>query len=74
MIKITQEFEFERDASNSLKTTNYWSSLYDLDDWLRTEIKHNNNLSEDTYDAYEEVREKLRNIMDRHGVSLLDYD
>lgn len=74
MIKITQEFDNERDASNSLKTVDYWCSLYDLDDWLRTETKYNNNLSDDTYNAYDEVREKLRNIMDRHGVNLLDYD
>jgi len=74
MIKITQEFEREQEAANSLKTVDYWCSLYDLDNWLREEVKYNNNLSDATNDAYDEVRNKLRNIMDRHGVNLLDYD
>ena len=74
MIKITQEFDNEREASNSLKSSDYWCSLFDLDEWLREEVKYNNDLSGDTYDAYDKVREKLREIMDRHGVNLLDYE
>jgi len=74
MIKIIQEFDNEREASNSLRTVDYWCSLYDLDEWLRSEVKYNNNLSENTADSFDKVREKLRNIMDRHGVNLLDYD
>ena len=74
MIKITQEFEREQEAVNSLKSSDYWCSLFDLDEWLREEVKYNNDLSGDTYDAYDKVREKLREIMDRHGVNLLDYN
>jgi len=74
MIKVTQEFETERDVKNQLSATDYWCSLFDLDEWLREQVKYNNDLSGDTYDAYDKVREKIRDIMDRHGVNLLDYD
>ena len=74
MIKITQEFETERDAINSLNAEDYWCSLYDLDEWLRSETKYNDNLSDDAYYTYDKVREKLREIMDGHGVNLLDYN
>jgi len=73
MIKITQEFEREQEAANSLKTVDYWCSLFDLDEWLREQVKYNNDLSVDEYDTYDRTREKLRDIMDRHGVNLMDY-
>jgi len=73
MIKITQEFDNERDAKNALSSADYWVSLYDLDDWLRSELKYS-HLTSETYDAYDKVREKINSIMDRHGVNLLDYD
>ena len=73
MIKITQEFDNNRDASNSLKAVDYWASLFDLDEWLREQVKYS-HLTSETYDAYDKVREKINSIMDRHGVNLLDYD
>jgi len=74
MIKITQEFDNNRDASNSLKAVDYWASLFDLDEWLREQVKYNNSLSSDAYDAYDKVREKLREKMESNGVNLLDYN
>jgi|LWDU01.1.fsa_nt_gi hypothetical protein len=72
MIKITQEFETEQEAKVSLSALDYWCSLYDLDDWLRNECKHNNDLSVDEFDSYDRVRSKILSIMDSHGVNLLD--
>jgi len=71
MIKITQEFETEQEAKVSLSATDYWCSLYDLDNWLRNECKYN-DLSADEYDSYDRVRSKILSIMDSHGVNLLD--
>ena len=71
MIKITQEFETEQEAKVALSATDYWCSLYDLDQWLRNECKHN-DLSNDEYNAYDNVREKIHSVMETHGVNLLD--
>jgi hypothetical protein len=45
-------------------------SLWDLDQWLREQTKYVEGLSQDTYDAYETVRDKIREIMESHGVNL----
>ncbi len=74
MIKVIQEFETEREAKAALSASDYWCSLYDLDEWLRAECKHNNNLSVDEYDTYDRTRTKLREIMEEHSVNLLDYE
>ncbi len=74
MITITQEFETEREARGALSASNYWCSLFDLDEWLRQQIKHNVDLSDDQEIAYNRVRVELREIMDNNGVNLLDYE
>lgn len=74
MIKITQKFETEQEARNALAASQYWCSLFDLDEWLRGEVKHGTDNTEDVEYIYNEVREKLREIMDRNGVNLLDYE
>ena len=74
MIKITQEFETEREARGALSASNYWCSLFDLDEWLRQQIKHDVDLTDDQEIVYNDVRVKLRDIMDSNGVNLLDYE
>lgn len=74
MITVTQEFETEREARGALSASNYWCSLFDLDEWLRQEIKHNVTLTDDQEIVYNDVRVKLREIMDSNGVNLLDYE
>jgi len=54
-----QEFEL---ASKALKM---YSTLWDLDVWLRTQIKYNNQ------EQYEPVREKLRELMNDNRI---DFD
>ena len=73
MIKITQEFETEQEAKNALSAFGYWNSLYELDDWLRSQCKYNNDLSEDTYPAYDRVRELIHATMESNAVDLMDY-
>ena len=74
MITITQEFETEREARGALSASSYWCSLFDLDEWLRQQIKHNVDLTDDQEIAYNRVRVELREIMDNNGVNLLDYE
>ena len=54
-----QEFEL---AAKALKM---FSTLWDFDVWLRTEIKYNNQ------EQYEPVREKLRELMNENRI---DFD
>jgi len=74
MIKITQEFETESEARGALSASNYWCSLFDLDEWLRQQIKHDVDLTDDQEIIYNDVRVKLRDIMDSNGVNLMDYE
>ena len=60
-----QEYEL---ANNAL---NFWRVLYELDQELRAKTKYApDDLPEDKYDAYQEVREKLHEFMRDNNVSL----
>jgi hypothetical protein len=60
-----QDFEL---ASNALK---FWSVLYELDQDLRAKTKYaSDDLPQDKYDAYQEIREKLREFMSENNISL----
>jgi hypothetical protein len=53
-----------------LHGADFYFTLWDLDQWLREQTKYVEGLSQDTYDAYETVRDKIREIMESHGVNL----
>ena len=60
-----QDFEM---ASNAMK---FWSVLYELDQDLRAKTKYaSDDLPQDKYDAYQEVRESLRELMSENNISL----
>ena len=60
-----QDFQL---ASNAMK---FWSVLYELDQDLRTKTKYaSDDLPQDKYDAYEEVRDVLQELMRNENISL----
>lgn len=60
-----QDFEL---ASNAMK---FWSVLYELDQELRTKTKYApDDLPQDKYDAYQEVRELLHDLMREENIGL----
>lgn len=60
-----QDFEL---ASNALK---FWSVLYHLDQDLRSKTKYApDDLPQDKYDAYQEVRDMLHEFMRDESISL----
>jgi len=60
-----EDFEL---ASNAMK---FWSVLYQLDQDLRSKTKYApDDLPQDKYDAYEEVRELLHEFMRNENISL----
>lgn len=44
--------------------------LYDFDQHLRSELKYNENLSEEEYEKLDKLRDKLYEIMNERNVSL----
>ena len=72
MIKITQEFETEGEAIRALQFNEQWSSLFEMDEWLRTEIKHGVDLSDEEEHILDIARTKLNQIMENNGVDLLE--
>jgi len=43
--------------------------IWDLDQWLRNEIKYNNELTDKESDTYCKIRDKLREIMEEHDIT-----
>lgn len=63
-MKAILEFDLDNseDASSFdiiLEARKYQTVLWDIDQWLRGEIKYKNDLSEDVRDAYQGVRDKI---------------
>lgn len=59
-----QEFNL---AANGFK---FWTVLWELDQELRAKTKYApDDLPQDKYDAYEEVRDKLRELMSENNIS-----
>ena len=55
----------------SIHGIDFLLSLWDLDQWLRGEIKYNaEGKPSEEIDAYDKVRDQLREIMNNHNVNL----
>lgn len=44
--------------------------LWDMDQYLRAQIKYNDNLTSEAYDVLDKTREQLREFMNQHNVDL----
>ncbi len=74
MSKIVLEFdgiEEADEARTALDGIKWKIAMWDLDQWLRSQIKYAPDyMSDDTYKAFEECREKLREIVNDSNLSL----
>ena len=73
-MKATLEFNLPNDqqeydlANNGL---NFWNVLWELDQELRTKTKYAaDDLPQDKYDAYQEIRDFLRELMTENNINL----
>ena len=77
-MKATLEFDFEKDDydrnrfEDAVNGTKWKSSINELDNWLREQIKYNPNISEETHEAFDQCREKIREIVRENDLSLYD--
>ena len=74
MSKIVLEFdgiEEAEEARTALDGIQWKHSMWELDQWLRSQIKYApDDMSDDTYKAFEECREKLHEIINDSNLSL----
>ena len=65
-----KEDEFE-DARTALDGWKWKMAMWDLDQsFLREQMKYNDELSEETYNAYEKVRNKITDILNDYNLNL----
>ena len=65
---FTVEAESEYDLRVYTQATAMAHSIWELDQYLRSEYKYNDNLPEAEYSIYEKMREKLREILNENDV------
>ena len=68
-MKAILEFDLDelKDVENHarmLKATDLCTCLWDIDQWLRAQIRHGNK------NEYEPVRDKLHELMNENGINL----
>ena len=72
-MKATLEFNLPDDQDDFVLATSglkFWSVLWELDQSLRSKTKYApDNLPQDKYDAYQEIRDELRDLMMENNVS-----
>lgn len=75
MGKVTIEYDTVEEAEDIQNAINGWkwkAAMWDLDQMLRGYVKYDENLSEDKYDAYDKVRELIRETLADYGLNIND--
>jgi N-acetylmuramoyl-L-alanine amidase CwlA len=67
---FTVEAESEYDLRVYTQATAMAHSIWEFDQYLRSEYKYNDNLTEAEYSIYEKMREKLREILNENDVKI----
>lgn len=73
MSKIILEFDSIEEAQDARDAIDGWKwkhSMWELDQWLRGELKYNDNLSQEIYDTYDKLREKIREVLNDNGLNI----
>lgn len=71
MAKVTVEFDTVEDKEEMefcLNGSKWWLVCWDLDQYFRSQMKYE-ELTEETYNAVEQAREKLRELMHENGLT-----
>ena len=63
-------FEEQEEARMALDGTKYKLVIWNLDQHLRSELKYNDNLDEKVYDEFEQLRDKLRQLLGDQGLRM----
>jgi K+-transporting ATPase c subunit len=72
MAKVIIEFDSIEDKDEMemcLHGSKLYSLAWELDQYFRSRMKYENDISEDTYNAVESARAKLRELMRENGLT-----
>lgn len=69
-MKATLTFDEEDELMDAVNGYKYKLALWDMNQYLRSEIKHNDNLTAEEYDYAEKVREKLIQLINDYNIQL----
>jgi len=72
-MKVIIEFTDEDAASDAQVALDGWkwkSAIWELDQYLRAEIKYDEKLSTEVIEAYEELRDKIREILSDSNLTM----
>jgi hypothetical protein len=73
MAKVTLEYDFNEEREDMESAINGWKwkmLVWDLDQHLRSELKYNDKLTGEVYEAVEKIREKLHELKNESGLNL----
>jgi hypothetical protein len=60
----------QQDFTLAVNAMNFWHVLWEMDQFLRSKTKYApDDLPEDKYDAYQEVRDKLFELMSENNIT-----
>ena len=72
-MKAILEFDLPDDHDEFLKVSrasDLYLAIWDLDQWLRSQTKYApDDMSEDSYKAYQDCRDKLRQLLNEYNVN-----
>jgi cell fate (sporulation/competence/biofilm development) regulator YlbF (YheA/YmcA/DUF963 family) len=54
----------------AVKALDMAMALWDMDQYLRQQLKYNDKITGEVYDALDKAREQLRDFMNNHNVDL----
>lgn len=67
---FTVEAESEYDLRVYTQATAMAHAIWELDQYLRNELKYTDNLTDQQSEAYDHIREKLREILNENDVKI----
>jgi hypothetical protein len=70
MTSATLTFNEENDLIVAINGYKFKLALWDLDQFLRSELKYNDKLTAEQYDYAEMLREKLREILNDYQIQI----
>ena len=70
MARYTISTSDKAEALQAMKATNYLLALWDVDQWLRGQVKYAYDMPADEREAYQKAREELWAILERYGINL----
>jgi len=61
----------QEDFDLAVNGSKWMAAMWQLDQWLRSQIKHPaEGMSDDTYKAFDETRDKLYELLNEEGLKL----